>query len=78
MATPARAGFDPTKRLVRFTSHRLRLLDERNLKDKYFTDALRYAGILFNDSPEWAKIEVSQVQVKTKADERTEITIEEI
>lgn len=61
---------------VRVTSFRLRLLDDRNLADKFFVDALVYAGILHSDAPKHAKVEVTQIQVKDAAEERTEIVIE--
>lgn len=66
----------PIRRVVRITSFRLRLLDERNLADKYFTDALIYAGILHGDSPDEAQIIVRQEKVSEAALERTEIWIE--
>lgn len=67
------AGF----RHVRITSCRLRLCDERNLFDKYFVDALVTAGILYDDSPTWCKIEVVQRIVINKADECTVIEVTE-
>jgi hypothetical protein len=51
---------DAKRRLVRLTSHRRRELDERNLWDKYFVDSLVTAGLLVNDTPRWAQIEVKQ------------------
>lgn len=66
------------RHLVRITSFRLRLLDERNLADKYFTDALIYAGIIHGDSTKEAQIIVTQEQVLHVANERTEIIIEVI
>lgn len=68
-------GPDPVRRLVRFTSYRVSLADERNLEDKYFTDALRYAGILYQDTPQWAKIEVIQEKVDHHREERTVIEV---
>lgn len=61
--------------LVCVTSYRRRLLDEDNLVAKWHIDALRYAGILPSDAPGIAKIEVAQIKVKSKAEERTEISI---
>jgi hypothetical protein len=61
--------------VVRIKSFRTRLIDERNLYDKAITDALRYAGIIRDDSPQWCKVEVSQIRVGIKADERTEIDV---
>lgn len=63
------------RRVVRITSFRCRLLDERNLFDKHFVDALRYAGVLFDDSPAWCQVEVTQRQVGSRDHERTEIEV---
>lgn len=60
---------------VRVTSYRRRLLDEDNLCEKFHVDCCRYAGILSSDAPDKTHITVSQVKVKTTAEERTEITI---
>ena len=68
-----RAGF----RHVRITSYRVRLVDERNLWDKYVVDALVKAGLLRDDSPQWCKVEVFQRLVYSKADELTEVLITE-
>ena len=51
------------------------MLDTRNLWDHFFTDALVIGGILFDDSPKYAEIEVSQIIVKDKAEVRTEIEV---
>lgn len=75
VAADAREAANKVRCLVRFTSYRTRLCDERNLWDKHFTDALVEAGLLFDDSPTWCKVEVAQVQVKDKSLERTEITV---
>lgn len=75
VAADARKAADARRRLVIVKSFRARLCDERNLCDKYFVDALVRAGILVDDSPEWAKIEVYQVKVDSKAEERTEIQV---
>lgn len=66
---------DPVRRLVRITTCRRRLLDDDNPFPKYFVDALRYAGILFDDSPAWAQIEVVQKLVRGWDAERTEIEV---
>lgn len=55
--------------------YRTRLLDPDNPAPKYFIDSLRYAGLIPNDRPEDITLEVSQVKVSTKAEERTEIEI---
>jgi hypothetical protein len=78
LAKAARAGLDPKRRLVRIKSFRLRVVDERNLFDKFFVDSLVYAGILFDDSPRWVKVEVEQVQCDSGHQERTEIEVSEI
>jgi len=75
VATDAREGVDTAKRRVCITSFRLRMLDTRNLWDHFFTDALVIGGILFDDSPQYAEIEVNQVIVKDKAEVRTEIVV---
>ncbi len=60
---------------MRVTSHRLRLLDEDNLCEKFVVDCCRYAGLIPTDSPDKAKIEVGQVKVGIKAAEKTVIEI---
>ena len=66
---------NPVRRFVRVTSYRTCLLDERNLFDAYFVDALTYAGILFDDAPKWAEVKVSQELVSCPEYERTVIEI---
>lgn len=61
---------------ITFRCFRMRSLDDENPFTKYFTDALRYAGAIFEDSKAWAKIEVEEEQVTNPAHERTEIEIE--
>lgn len=69
---------DTTRTLVRITSFRRRLLDPDNLMggSKYFTDGLRYAGLISGDAEAQIRLEVSQQKVKSKADECTRIEIE--
>lgn len=76
VAAPKGKAANPNRRLVRLTSYRLRLLDERNLTDKWFVDSLVYAGILYSDAPKDCQVEVEQCKVEFAAEERTEITIE--
>jgi len=66
-----------SRRLVRITSYRRRLLDFDNLTGgcKYFLDSCKYSGLIPDDRPQDIAVEVVQVKVKSKADERTEITI---
>jgi hypothetical protein len=66
---------DTGRVLVRVVSYRRRLLDEDNLSEKYFVDCCRYAGLIPGDGPEQTKIEVSQVKVVRKEEERTQLTI---
>ena len=66
---------DTGRVLVRVVSYRRRLLDEDNLSEKYFVDCARYAGLIPGDGPEQTKIEVSQVKVVRKEEERTQLTI---
>jgi hypothetical protein len=60
--------------LVRLTAVRTRLLDEDNCCEKYHVDLLRYAGIIFDDSPGQTKIEVCQI--KAGKGEREEVRLE--
>jgi len=62
------------------TSYRLRLADEDNLAlgAKPLVDSCVAAGIIPSDSPVWCKIEHRQEQVKNAAEERTEITLENL
>lgn len=75
VAEAPRTQPDTRRCLVRLTSYRRRLLDERNLFDKYFVDALVDAGIIHDDSPQWAKIEVFQFLIGPHEVERTTICI---
>lgn len=63
------------RRTVRITSYRMRLIDERNLWDKHFVDALVRSGLLVDDSPQWCEVIVKQVQVGNPKLQRTEIVI---
>jgi len=63
---------------VSVVSFRRRLLDTDNLIGgaKYFIDSLRYANVIPGDRPDQIRLTVEQRKVKSKAKERTEITIE--
>jgi hypothetical protein len=61
--------------LVRVTSFRRRLLDPDNLCPKYFVDALRYAGIIPDDTSEDIELVIRQEKVELRSDERTELEI---
>jgi hypothetical protein len=69
---PERAKAD-----VRITSFRRRLCDPDNLVGKYFLDCCRYAGLLRDDTAAEIDYRITQVKVKTKEEERTEIQISE-
>lgn len=64
-----------TRIRVSIRSFRTRLLDPDNLCPKYFLDCVRYAGFIKDDSEKFITLEVSQIKVKTKAEERTEIEV---
>ena len=66
---------DSVRFLVVVESFRIRLLDEDNLCEKYHVDCCRYAGLIPDDAPGKAKIEVYQTKVKTKDEEKTVLTI---
>jgi hypothetical protein len=68
-------GTHPARHLVRLKAFRASTLDERNLFDKYFVDALVYAGAISGDSPKEIEIEVTQEKC-LPVEERTEITIQ--
>lgn len=76
MAKEAGERIDPVRVQLSIVSFRRRLIDPDNLCPKYFIDCLRYAGIIPNDREEDITLQVSQVKVKTKAEERTELEIE--
>jgi hypothetical protein len=61
--------------VVRVTSLRRKLLDEDNLCAKPFVDAIRRAGVIFDDNPEATKIEITQEKVGAKEQEGTQIEI---
>jgi hypothetical protein len=61
--------------LLKICCFRCRSLDDDNPFEKYFVDALRYAGAIFDDKKEWCKIEMTEQLVENRAQERTEIEI---
>lgn len=67
---------DSRKRFVRVVAYLCKLQDEDNLCEKYHVDALRYAGILPSDAPGQCRIVTTQEKVRSKAEERTEISVE--
>jgi len=68
----------PNRRLVRVTSYRVRLCDERNLFEKHFVDALVRAKLLVNDSAQFAHIQVEQKQVEHGWEECTVLEISDL
>jgi len=77
LAAAAKEAGNPAPCKVSIVSFRRRLLDIDNLYGgvKYFVDSLRYEGLIRNDDPESITLNVSQIKVKTKQEERTEIEI---
>lgn len=75
MASAPPANINSKRRLVRLTSLRYRLIDARNLWDKYFVDSLVSAGILIDDSPRWCQVEVSQILIPSDSIERVLIEV---
>lgn len=76
LGSPPRKAQDAIRIIVRLTSCRIRLLDPDNLCPKYFIDGLRYAGLLPDDREKDICLEIRQVKVATKGEERTEIELE--
>jgi Holliday junction resolvase RusA-like endonuclease len=66
------------RRVLRITVYRSRLLDPDNVVPKYEIDALRYAGIIADDSAAHVEVVTRQVKVGSKKEEGTEIIISEI
>lgn len=67
----------PTLKAVKIISYRSRFLDEQdNLRYgvKALMDALKWAELIVDDSPEWCKVTVEQIKCKRK-EERTEVRI---
>ena len=71
-------GGDIPRRVVRITSVRNRLLDPDNLVGgcKYIIDALRKAEVIKDDTEKDICLEVYQVKVKTRKEEKTVIEVE--
>lgn len=67
------------KRLVRCQSRRVQLCDADNEIFKWHIDALRYAGIISDDSTAEIELQIApQIKVGTFAEECVEITIQEL
>jgi hypothetical protein len=70
-----REAINSNRVFVRITSHRRKLLDRDNLFPKYFIDALRYSGIIRDDTSRHIAIDVDQRKVETEEEEGTEIEV---
>ena len=66
---------DPGCCSIRVTSYRCRLLDPDNLCPKYFIDALRYCGVIPDDTAKDVTVATGQEKVATAAEEGTEIVL---
>jgi len=66
------------RNLVRITSYRCRLLDPDNLAGgcKYAIDAIRKAKVIKDDREKDIRLEIFQVKVKTRKEEKTVIEVE--
>ncbi len=76
LAAQAREGGHTGRITVKYLARRIRLLEPENCCTKAFTDGLRYAGLLPDDTEKDIEIKVYQEKVKRKADEETLISIE--
>lgn len=66
---------DSGRVIINITSYRTRLCDPDNVSPKYIVDAMRYEGLIKNDTIQDIDLTVQQVKVKTRKEERTEIEI---
>lgn len=69
---------DPDRFRICITSVRKRQIDPDNLCGKFFTDALRYSGIIPEDTAEVIEYSIRQRKVATDEEPHTLITIERI
>jgi len=77
LVTRTREKENSERYVVRIRSYRCgRLCDPDNLVGKYFVDALRYAGIIPDDTPEKIIYQIAQEKVKTRKEERTEVEVD--
>lgn len=81
---PARADAGqesrPTRVKVRIISYRCRLLDIDNLAggSKFLIDAIRYQGLIRDDSPDAIELSVSQIRVSKRDLEETVVILERL
>ena len=76
---PGKEGHTEGRRLsVKIVSYRRRLIDPDNLTVKYHVDALKYLGIIPNDTAKDIEVSVRQEKVNEFQAECTEITVDTI
>jgi hypothetical protein len=75
LATAPVQSEGPRRRVLCFTAYRTRLVDPDNNCFKWECDALRYAGILIDDTAAHVEIVTKQVKVRHRKDEGVEIVI---
>lgn len=76
LATETGEGKGSGRCAVVVTSYRCgTLTDPDNTCAKYVIDSLRYAGILYDDTPEAITLTVKQVRVKTRKEEKTVVEL---
>lgn len=63
------------KCLIRIESRRVRIQDPDNAVAKFHIDAIRYAGIIPDDTTAEIELAITQTKVATKAEEGTLITL---
>ena len=67
---------NPRCRVLRIISYRTRPCDTDNLCPKWIIDALRYARVIEDDSPEHIELQISQRKVDHYNQEKTLIELE--
>lgn len=75
LAKKKREVSHPRKRHVSITSYRVRRADAEGLCPKYFVDALRYAGIIHDDTEDDITFQIQQKKVSEKKEEKTLIEV---
>lgn len=68
-------GIYPGRCAIRVHSVRSRLIDPDNLCAKYFVDALRYAGIIADDTAQEIEYTITQRKARKTEEEHTTIEI---
>lgn len=76
LPTHATTAFDSLVRIA-VVSYRTRLADADGISAKYAIDGLVYAGVIKDDCAKYVQeVAYSQVKVKTRSEEKTEIIVE--